>query len=469
MFNFIEMKKCVILILLSISWTQVCGQQFSLDTLYFSGPSEKRINYIILGDGYLESQLDKFKTDAQGVLISLFNTSPFKEYESHFNVFSIPVASNEEGAAEDPSALIDNYFGSTFNYAGIQRLLVPVFGNKVVEVLASTFPTYDQVLMLVNTTEYGGSGGWIATSSVHPSASEISIHEIGHSFADLADEYWAGPQYAAEKPNMTQTSTPAGVKWKNWLNNLGIGIYAFDENPTWYRPHNNCKMRLLGVDFCAVCKEQFVVTIQGITNPVEDYTPSFTQGSFENPLTFNLDLLRPFPDKLSINWFLNEQRLEEETNLLVVNTEQFDEETALLKAVIFDKTTLNRRDFVYLTTVEWTINGDIESSVRTELTQRPQNEEVLSTKKTKPQSEIHFYPNPVKNSAIVSFELKEISSVHIKISDLVGKTISEHLTTDMQIGTHQLDFDFSTFKNGMYIVTISTVGMKNSLKFVKVN
>src|SRR5258708_7869266 len=82
------------------------------------------------------------------------------------------------------------YFGSTFNYAGIDRLLVPVNSSHIYSVLANNFPQYDQVFVVVNSTKYGGSGGFAATASINSSSAEIAIHEMGHSFAALRDEYW---------------------------------------------------------------------------------------------------------------------------------------------------------------------------------------------------------------------------------------------------------------------------------------
>ena len=61
---------------------------------------------------------------------------------------------------------------------------------------------------------------------MHRSANQIAIHQIGHSFGKLKDEYYAGDQYATENAvNMTQVTDPALVKWKNWIGDNGIVIY----------------------------------------------------------------------------------------------------------------------------------------------------------------------------------------------------------------------------------------------------
>ena len=91
--------------------------------------------------------------------------------------------------------------------------------------LAKNFPNYDQVCILANTPYYGGSGGSYATTTLNTASNEIYAHEIGHSFAALSDEYYAGDGYAGERVNMTKETNPLLVKWKNWMNINGIGIY----------------------------------------------------------------------------------------------------------------------------------------------------------------------------------------------------------------------------------------------------
>jgi hypothetical protein len=120
----------------------------------------------------------------------------------------------------------------------------------------------------------------MATTSTHSSVPEILLHEIGHSFANLADEYWAGDVYAGEYANMTSNSDENTITWKDFLGINDVGIYPYEESPSWYRPHQNCKMRYLGSEFCEVCKneiEQKILTLapnddEDIDNT--DYTES---------------------------------------------------------------------------------------------------------------------------------------------------------------------------------------------------
>ncbi len=258
------------------------AQQFDVDTIVYNGPSDKHINFVFLGDGYQVGELDKYIEDVKNTAEGILNKPPFKENHDFFNVFAIKVPSNESGASHPgkaydeagsnhPVIKVNNYFGSTFDYGGIHRLLVPTNSMAISSVLASNFPEYDHVFMLVNSSYYGGSGGSFATSSTHSSSKEIAIHELGHSFARLADEYWAGQQYAAERANMTQVSSPDNVKWKKWLNNTGVGIYPHEESPSWFRPHQRCNMRYLSSDyevihFCMVCNDAITQTIVSLVS-----------------------------------------------------------------------------------------------------------------------------------------------------------------------------------------------------------
>ncbi len=232
------MKHCILTLFILFTFHILVGQTFPVTAIVNNGANDKYINFVMLGDGYKSNQQSTFITDATNITSDLFSQSPFLEYKNFFNVYAIEVPSNESGADHPGTATdviepafaiqdVDNYFGSTFDAFGIHRLLVPMNSANVHSVLANNFPAYDQVMVIINSPHYGGSGGWLASTSTNAAANEIAIHEIGHSFAGLADEYWAGDQYANEKPNMTQESNPSLVKWKNWMNINNVGIYPY--------------------------------------------------------------------------------------------------------------------------------------------------------------------------------------------------------------------------------------------------
>jgi hypothetical protein len=404
------MRILIILLLTFSTSYYAIAQQFEVDTIQMNGNTDKLINIVILGDGYTQNQLSQFANDARDATSAFFNEAPFSHYQNYFNVFAIKVPSNVSGAANDPSQLIDNYFGSTFNYAGIEYLLVPTKTSNIVNVLASNFPAYDQVAMVVNDTRYGGSGGWVATFSTDASSREIFLHELAHSFSDLADEYWAGPQYAAEKINMTQNTNLATLKWKNWYGDFNIGLFQHTESPTWYRPHQNCKMRYLGVSFCAVCSEGLIERIHTLVSPIYSYSPasgSITDNNY--PLSFNLELIKPNPNTLRTEWIFN-------NSVRNLNEEEFIlNEADLIQglntiSVCVEDTTKNLRvdnhNSIHLSVVNWEIQST--TSIK---------DISLSTTKM----DINIYPNPFQDHLSIKFKQNLKENLKVEIIDILGR------------------------------------------------
>ena len=152
---------------------------------------------------------------------------------NYFNVFTIEVPSvesgtNHPGTSPDPDcqqvpiSTANNYFGSSFDISAIHRLVCIEHEDSAANVLATNFPEYDIVLVIVNSPYYGGSGGYYTVTTTDENTGEVSLHEIGHSFGNLADEYWSG--YPWEAPNETKNSDPLTIRWKNWLYDNGIEI-----------------------------------------------------------------------------------------------------------------------------------------------------------------------------------------------------------------------------------------------------
>lgn len=371
------MKSIVILCLLALSQF-LNAQVFPVTTVINNGSDAQRINYVILSDGYTSGQLPTFITNATSISTQIFNKTPFKEYSGFFNVYAIEVPSNESGAdhpgtatdvtepvAGHPVIDVDNYFGSTFDYGNIHRLLVPVNSAAVNSVVATNYPGADQVVILANSTYYGGSGGTYATSSLNVAAAEVTIHEIGHSFASLADEYWAGDIYAAEKPNMTAEVDPALVRWADWVGESGVGVYVHGASGTpanWYRPHQSCEMRALSNEFCGVCRETIIDEIYALTDPIDSYVPASNMVSYSGTdIPFSLGLVLPDPNTLSIEWVMDGTSIGTGDNV-IINSSNLPLETNTLVANVTDETLLSKSYLPasgYTFSVSWTITNTL--------------------------------------------------------------------------------------------------------------
>ncbi|HSK12850.1 MAG TPA: M64 family metallopeptidase, partial [Phnomibacter sp.] len=304
--------------------------------------------------------------------------TPFKEYKPFFNALAIKVPSGQSGAkhpgtaADEATAGVGHpvsnpttAFNSTFDFANIHRLLAAGSTAPIFNALASNVPDYDQAFVISNSPFYGGSGGTIAFSSVHQSASEIAIHEIGHSFAQLADEYWAGIQYAAERANMTQNNDPNTIKWKNWLNIGNVGIFPYGTSApqnTWYRPHQQCKMQFLGFPFCNVCRERFVDRFHQLANLVDDHLPANSSFALTNtdPIDFSVTPLLNDPSTITVNWYLNGSQTPFATNTTQVSIPfgQWIVGNNTVRAELVDNTPLSKSYLPgvgYVHSMTWTV------------------------------------------------------------------------------------------------------------------
>ncbi|WP_194976790.1 M64 family metallopeptidase [Aquiflexum lacus] len=272
----IQAVSTLVLILFSL---QSQAQLMPMEIIHYGGSPNEVTNMVIVGDGYTALEQDKFLRDAKNATAGMLGQLPWRNYRDGINVYAIKVVSNVSGAAMNPNNLIDNYFGSSYWSHNIERLLVAWRSNKIFSVLFSNTPFFDIGVLVVNDGKYGGSGGTFAVFSTHSSATEIMIHELGHSYGNLADEYWAGPQYARERHNMTQDANPLTNKWRSFLNRNGIGIYPHAESPTWHRPHQNCKMRYLGRNFCDVCSHHLEARLEFLSKPEAPARPTVLFGA----------------------------------------------------------------------------------------------------------------------------------------------------------------------------------------------
>lgn len=376
--SFKVFKSSVYIITILFSALTGFSQTYPLDTLMRNGERSNRINLVYLSDGYQSAQLPTYIIDATAINDALFSQSPFLEYKNYFNSFAIRVPSNESGAKHpatatdegtsggQPVANPDNKFQSTFDYFSIHRLLVPQNISAANSALASNLPEYNQGFVVVNSPYYGGSGGNLATASTDPSSKEVAIHEIGHSFAGLADEYWAGDVYAEEKPNMTANNNSATVKWKNWIGINGIGVYAHTGSgnaANWYKPHQNCKMQFLGSPFCSVCTERFIDVIHQKVSMIDSYTPASTSFTLSNTnsVDFFITAIQPDPSNVGVNWYLNGSSTPFATNQYAVNIpfSSFNTGNNTVRAEVIDSSSLSKSYLPgvgYIDNLTWTVN-----------------------------------------------------------------------------------------------------------------
>lgn len=344
--------------------------QYQLDTLHYAGDSKYYIDIVYLGDGFTADELDLFVDFVESQNDQFFDKTPWQQYKAMFNVFYVKTASNVSGAGMTPDEPIDNFYGVCFGTSGVDRMPWPTKWNKVYEVLNAVKPDYDMVPIVVNSTKYGGGGGGsFICFSMDKSSIETLRHESGHALGGLADEYWYKGREAA---NMTQNIDP--VKWQRWIgvNEVDVYRYSDDENVaaySWYRPHQNCLMRYLYREYCPVCSEALIEQIHEHSKNLISYVPEDTTINLESQgVAFSLNLLKPEPNTLKIDWLLDGENMahHEERFLLqpgMVSTGEHE-----LLAIIEDTTLLVRtvdHTSLHATTVSWNIIASADTGIET--------------------------------------------------------------------------------------------------------
>ncbi len=328
-----------------------------------AGPDDKRINFVILGDGYTSGQQTDFADHADNITTDFFNEPPFLQYTNFFNVHALEVVS-QEGGADHPGTATDvnepvfavstvnTALNARFDAGNIHRLLV-VSNSLVYAELAAHYPNYDQAIIVVNSPFYGGSGGATAVGSAHSSASNLALHETGHSFMNLGDEYNSGNN--SERPNITAQSNAGNTRWNDWVSINGVG--EFSRNGSTFKPvDGECMMELLSRGFCSVCQEQTIETIYENVSPLETTTPATADVDFlGTALDFSITSVKPVPNTLSYTWELDGQEIAAGVESVTISPAQITTDNHTLLVRVTDETALSLKNANYVFTYEWTI------------------------------------------------------------------------------------------------------------------
>ena len=328
-------RRCPVALLLAAAMSLLQAQGQTLSPLVTNGPTDRRINLVIMSEGYKTNRFGQFRTDATNLVNLLLSAAPFNQYRSCFNAFTIAVASNENGS-DHPSqgTYADTYFNTSYDSYGNPMFINlppdewdpdPAHGiGRVTALLNSLMPDGGVPILLVNDLAYGGSGGSVLICSRAPGSDTIVTHEMGHTLARLGDEYEdAFPGYPdTEEPNTTRTTNLAQIKWNVWITSgtqiptspygphadrLGLFEGAHYHTTGWYRPRVNCRMRELTQPFCEVCQEALVLSFYRQVRPIQSFSPAATNLLSTTPqtLAFNVATLPPPAGDPTIQWALD--------------------------------------------------------------------------------------------------------------------------------------------------------------------
>ncbi|MGV6802345.1 MAG: M64 family metallopeptidase [bacterium] len=256
-----------------------------------NGDSSNRVDMWFIGDGYQASERQSFIDDVTAqfndMITNLALNEPFGRYQNFFNVHGVFQASTDSGADKPlDNIFVDTAFDASYSWNGSVERCLYFDTSKAETALQSVRPLTADVEMrfgAVNDTKYGGCGGAYGVyAAKNASSGEVAVHEIGHSYAGLADEYWSSGSgmYTGSEPSQANVTTDsAGAKWSHWLGFddgvLGpVGAYEGGRyyEQGIYRPTNNSKMRSLNQPFNAISKEKFILDFYDDVDPLDDWS-----------------------------------------------------------------------------------------------------------------------------------------------------------------------------------------------------
>ncbi len=294
------------------------SSSWNCETVINNGPSENRIDIVVVGDGYTLSELSKYQLNVNNILGGYFSQEPLASYVNFFNVHRVDVISNESGVDEpDYGIYRDTALDMTYDCSGTPRLLC--INTAKAWNAASVAPDADQILALANSTRYGGAGyNNLATMAGDNSDSvELALHEFGHSFGGLADEYeyggsetYTGSEFSQINISIynAQQQTSLQTKWYRWLDLTNVDTYEGANYWRYgiYRPTYNSKMRSLDEPFEQVNDEQIIFRIYENVSIIDDYTP-LSEGPISGYTDFYVVPVEPTPNTIDIQWYIDDQ------------------------------------------------------------------------------------------------------------------------------------------------------------------
>jgi len=235
-------------------------------TLLQAADTSRCIHIAFVAEGYRSDEMATYLEDCRIAIESLFQHEPFKHLKDRFNIVAVESPSVDSGTSQPSKGIWQNTaLGSHFDTFYSDRYLTTLHLKRLHDVLAGT--PYEHIIVLVNTDHYGGGGiynSYNLTYTHGPNFRPVVVHEFGHSFGGLGDEYPYGdddPMYFADtepwEPNLTTKHDFTG-KWENLIREGKAGFIeggGYLSKGVW-RGYENCRMRTNEEpEFCMVCQQ----------------------------------------------------------------------------------------------------------------------------------------------------------------------------------------------------------------------
>jgi hypothetical protein len=286
------------------------------------GPSSNRVDVVLMGEGYTLQHQKAFDDLAEDIPRLFERQRTFREYWSYFNFLRANLVSADDGVdgfGREYDTALDARTLKTFSgHVGVDRA-------KVREVLAELPEQDGQAIVFVKQGVLGTGGNGVAV--IGGMSARTTIHEFGHSFGGLSDEYaerQAHTQGAVRDGiNVAASDDPRKVPWAHWLQakHPSIGVYegaAARVRGAWKPTASGCIMES-GEFFCPVCQEALVLRIYSLVDPIDACAPRPPPPGIrepvvlrDEPIELTVTVLKPASHDLQVDWWvLSESRVPE--------------------------------------------------------------------------------------------------------------------------------------------------------------
>ena len=251
------------------------------DVLHQAADTSNCIHIAFAAEGYTADEMEHYLNDCHQAISSLFRHEPFKSLQDRFNIIALKSVSDESGTSEPAKGIwkhtaLNSHFDTFYS----DRYLTTLHLKQLHNLLAGT--PYEHIIILVNTEHYGGGGIYNSYNLCYTGGKHflpVVVHEFGHSFGGLGDEYGYGnddPIYFADtepwEPNLTTQHRFIG-KWEDLVKENKAGLIeggGYLTQGVW-RGFENCRMRTNEEpEFCLVCRRALTRLIDFYTKPTID-------------------------------------------------------------------------------------------------------------------------------------------------------------------------------------------------------
>jgi len=289
----------------------------------------RRINVTVVPDGYTYAEKSTMDLHFDQMVAAFRAKTPYKEHDPFMNYILIYAYSTEggpEGGTDqcDCDIVVDTAMATRFRETNPtcghsdNRCLyygsgcdTSSFANLAVA--EARAPASDARLVMVNTTRYGGCGGYRAVySAANSAALEVAIHELGHSLGGLADEYSYNAACGSSAGEVNTSMNGTTGAWPEWIGEIGSPVEGGQYyQQCIYRPEGSCEMRSLNQPFCKVCRQHWSLITFGHPNvnptaPLESFSPASPADAYtDEPKEFSVTTRLATGATNEFNWTID--------------------------------------------------------------------------------------------------------------------------------------------------------------------